>query len=319
MASRQASWARLEGLLERTAGNGLRDLSAQELEELARGYRRLMSDVAVAQRDFPEDELTASLNALAARAHMGLYRASAGSWRRLGSFFWTGFPRRFRAAWPCVLLSALLLFGPAVAAYVAALVSAEARAALVPASLLEVMARGQTWTIIAPEARPLMASVLFTHNIRVSFVAFAGGLLAGLGSVLALGLNGLMLGAVLGAAQYEGVLPLIGSFVAPHGYLELTSIVIAGAAGLMLGYAELHPGLLRRRDALARAGRQAVELVLGCLPVFVVAGLVEGNVSPSDLPTPAKLALGPALWLALLAFLLLSGRRRRTTPSTSTG
>ena len=267
-----------------------------------------MSDVALAQRDFPEDQLSGSLNALAARAHMRIYQAPAGSWRRLGAFFWRGFPRRFRAAWPYVTVSAVLLLGPAVAGYAAVLIDAGARAALVPASLQEVMAKGQTWTDIEPAVRPAMTAVLFTHNVTVSFFAFAGGLFAGLGTVLAVASNGLSFGAILGASQHYGVAHLLLSFISPHGYLELTSIVIAGAAGLMLGYAELRPGLLRRRDALARAGRQAVELVLGALPVFIVAGVVEANVSPSGLPIMAKLLIGPVLWLLLLAFLLLSGR-----------
>ncbi|MBV8083779.1 MAG: stage II sporulation protein M, partial [Chloroflexi bacterium] len=282
-----------------------------DVSALARGYRRLAGDVAVAQRDFSRDMLTAQLNALAARAHMRVYQAPAGSWKRAAGFFAVGFPRRVRASWPFVALAAGLMLAPAIVACLACLISQEARDALVPAGMQEVLARGETWTNIEPAARPYMTTVLFTHNIEVSFLAFAGGLLAGLGSMLALTFNGLLLGALLGAAQHYGVLPLLGGFVSAHGWLELTSITIAGSAGLRVGWAELHPGLLRRRDALAKAGRQAVELVLGTLPVFVVAGLVEANVSPSSLPLWAKLVIGPALWVLLLAWLSLAGRRRR--------
>src|SRR5205085_573048 len=81
IAARRDEWTHLEALVRRSEGNGIRQLSAEDLEALASGYRKLVSDVAVAQRDFPEDQLTASLNALAARAHMRLYRAPAGSWR----------------------------------------------------------------------------------------------------------------------------------------------------------------------------------------------------------------------------------------------
>jgi uncharacterized membrane protein SpoIIM required for sporulation len=117
-----------------------------------------------------------------------------------------------------------------------------------------------------------------------------------------------MLGSVLGAAEFYGVAPLLWSFISPHGYLELTCIVIAGAAGLMLGDALLRPGLLQRREALARAARRAVELVVGAAPVLVVAGLVEGFISPSELPMPLKYAIGPLLGLGLYLLLFTVGR-----------
>jgi uncharacterized membrane protein SpoIIM required for sporulation len=183
------------------------------------------------------------------------------------------------------------------------------RQALVPGELRQVMEAGRTWTDIEPAMRPAMATVIFTNNIRVAFFAFAGGVLFGLGTVYVLVSNGLMLGGVLGAAQFYGVAPLLWAFISPHGYLELSCIVIAGAAGLMLGDALLRPGLLMRREALPRAARQAIELVLGAAPVLVVAGLIEGNVSPNEaVPIAVKLVLGPLLGLGLgAALLILSG------------
>jgi uncharacterized membrane protein SpoIIM required for sporulation len=184
------------------------------------------------------------------------------------------------------------------------------REALVPAHLRNVMGSGRTWTDIQPDVRPGMATLIFTNNIQVAFLAFSGGVLVGLGTVYVLVSNGLALGGVLGAAQFYGVAPLLWSFISPHGYLELTCIVIAGAAGLMLGDALLRPGLLLRREALAQAARQAVELVVGAAPVLVVAGLIEGFVSPSELPVAVKLAFGPIVGVALYALLLTVGQRR---------
>src|SRR5690349_19375725 len=122
IATRQPHWAELEQLLDRSEGNGLRQFDADRIEALGRGYRQVMSDLAIARRDFPEDQLTASLNALAARAHLRLYRAPLGSWKRIGQFFWTDFARRVRAARGYLGVAALLLFGPALLGYVAALV-----------------------------------------------------------------------------------------------------------------------------------------------------------------------------------------------------
>jgi uncharacterized membrane protein SpoIIM required for sporulation len=309
IASRQPRWAELEDLLARSEGNGLRRFDARDIERLGRGYRQVMSDLAIARRDFPDDQLTRWLNALASRAHLHLYRAPAASWRQLGHFFWTDFARRFRAARGYLLVSALLLVGPALLAYVAAWLDPTLREALVPVELRRTMESGQTWTDIEPNLRPGMATLIFTNNIQVAFFAFAGGVLFGLGTVYVLVSNGLMLGGVLGAAQFYGVAPLLLSFIAPHGFLELTCILIAGAAGLMLGDALLRPGLLLRREALARAARRAVELVVGAAPVLVVAGMIEGFVSPSDLPIGVKLAVGVGSGCVLYGLLLTIGRR----------
>lgn len=290
----------------------MRRFDAEHVERLGRGYRQVMSDLAIAQRDFPDDQLTEWLNGLASRAHLRLYRAPAPSWRRLGQFFWADFARRFRSARGYLLASALLLFVPALLAYLGALLDPTLRAALVPAELRSIMESGRTWTDIEPALRPGMATLIFTNNIQVAFLAFAGGVLFGLGTVYVLVSNGLMLGSVMGAAQFYGVGPLLWSFISPHGYLELTCIVIAGAAGLMLGDALLRPGLLMRREALARAARRAVELVLGAAPVLVIAGFIEAFVSPSDLPIGIKLAIGLLAGCVLYTLLLSVGRNPRS-------
>ena len=313
IAARRPTWLRLETALARAEGNGLRRFGAKDLDQLGRDYRQVIGDLAAARRDFPDDEVTGALNALAARAHLRLYRAPTGSWARIVSFFLVGYPRRVRAAWPYLLAATALLVVPAIWAYLAALLDPTLRAALVPAEMRSLMERGRTWTDIEAGLRPMMAAFIFTHNLQVSFLAFAGGVLFGLGTVYTLVANGLQLGAVFGAAQAYGVSGLLGAFVSAHGYLEIASILIAAAAGLMLGDAMVRPGLLRRRDALTRAGRRALELVVGAAPVFVVAGLVEGFVSPSDLPVAFKAALGPLLGLALVAFLLFAGRERSAT------
>ncbi len=307
-AVRQEAWRELDSLLKRSEGNGLRSLSATDVEMLGRRYRQVVSDLAIANRDFPNDELSASLNALAGRAHLRMYRGRSAPLHRIFDFFTVEFARRFRVSLGYVGVSAALLLLPAVAAYLAALLDPGLRQAMVPADMTRVMERGRTWTDIQAELRPAMAALLFTHNIQVSFLAFAGGAAGGLGTLYVLVQNGLMLGAVMGAGQHYGVGPALAAFVSSHGYLEIFSMIVAGASGLILGQAVLRPGLLRRRDALTRAARRAIALEMGVMPVLVVAGLLEGLVSPSEVPAEVKYALGPALLAALLATLLVLGR-----------
>src|SRR4051812_37038430 len=112
-ASRRDTWVELEALLRRGEGAGLRSFTAEDIEALGRAYRQVISDLAIARRDFPDDQLTQSLNTLAARAHLRLYRSPPPSWRRFGAFFWTDFARRFRKAGVYLIVAAALLFGPA--------------------------------------------------------------------------------------------------------------------------------------------------------------------------------------------------------------
>jgi uncharacterized membrane protein SpoIIM required for sporulation len=308
MARRQADWRELETLLRRAGGRGLRGFAGPELERFGRLYRHASSDLAIAQRDFPRDRVRAYLEQLVGRAHPYVYQSGISDWYGLLAFFRVGFPRLYRANAPYMLASAGLLLLPGLIAYLATLSSAAAQEALVPASLLGLIRQGRMWTDIPEGVRPAASTFLMTHNLQVAILAFAGGILAGLGTVYVLVQNGLMLGAVIGACQAHGLaLPLFG-FISPHGYLELSDVVIAGAAGLRLGYPLLAPGLLTRRAALAEGGRVAVRLLVGGAPLLVLAGLLEAFVSPSELPAAAKLLVGLATGVALYSYLLLAGR-----------
>jgi uncharacterized membrane protein SpoIIM required for sporulation len=155
---------------------------------------------------------------------------------------------------------------------------------------------------------PLMSSTIMTNNIQVTFGVYAGGLLAGLGTVLMLVFNGILLGAVTGVfANYDANLHL-WSFLLGHGVIELTAICIAGGAGLWLGSAMLLPGRLTRGEALVRRGRESVSLIGGTAVMLVLAGIIEGFVSPSALPARVKLVLAALLGTGMVLYLALAGR-----------
>lgn len=311
VARRQGDWAELEALLRRAAGGGLRRFSGPELERLGQLYRQTSGDLAIAQRDFPHDRVRLYLDQLLARAHPYLYQGQVADWSSLLRFFAVGYPRLFRANAPYVLASAALFFGPALVAYLASLLSPAAQQALVSAPMLETIQRGEMWTNIPESVRPVASTGLMTNNVRVAILAFAGGILAGTLTAYVLLQNGLMLGSVFGTCQAHGLgLPLL-AFVSAHGYLELSAIVVSGAAGFRLGLPILRPGLLPRRLAVAQGARAAVLLLLGAVPWLGLAGILEAFVSPSDLPAALKIAVGPLTALALYAYLLLAGRERQ--------
>ena len=302
---RRPRWERLETLLRRARGRGGHRLQAAELEELGRLYRQATSDLAAARRDFPSDRVAVYLEQLVGRAHHTVYRREAGTAVAVRHFFATGFPRAFREAGPYTALAFALLADPFACAAVATLVEPLIGRIILPASpLTDQTERGQSWMEIQEGWRAPMASFIATNNIQVSFLAFAGGVLFGLGTVYVLVNNGLTLGAVAGMATAYGLGDELGGFVAAHGGIELTVVFIAGGAGLRMGHALLAPGLLPRSVALAEAARRSVMLLFGCVPLLMIAGLLEAFVSPTDLPTSIKLVIGGGATLALYAYLL---------------
>jgi uncharacterized membrane protein SpoIIM required for sporulation len=169
-------------------------------------------------------------------------------------------------------------------------------------------AAGLGYVEVPPMAMPLMSSSLIANNVQVSFVAFAGGVLAGVGTVLILLLNGIFFGAVVGLFHAERLGVYLWSFVLPHGVIELTAICIAGGAGLWLGSALVLPGRSTRSQALVERGREAISLIAGVVMLLLIAGLIEGFISPGPFPPAVKLGFGAVMAVLLFAYLVLSGR-----------
>ena len=309
--SRRADWSQLTALLDRVRAANLLALTDAELAELGDLYRRATSDLAVARRDYPRHQVAAYLNQLVGRAHGIVYRGEPLELRRVWRFYRSGFPRLYRQAGRYTLAATLLFLLPALVALAVTWAQPGAAYTLLPAGMQDIIPlveEGEMWTDIPQQARSMASSFIMTNNIQVAFMAFAGGVLAGLLTIYVLILNGLLIGTVAGLCQAHGLGLALWSFVLPHGVIELSVIFIAGGAGLMLGHALVSPGLLRRQDALAGAARRAVRLIFGCVPLLVIAGTIEGFVSPSALPVWAKLAVGAATGLLLYGYLLGAGR-----------
>ena len=151
---------------------------------------------------------------------------------------------------------------------------------------------------------------MLINNIQVSFLAFAGGVFLCLGTAVILVQNGINVGIAAGLFSHATQTGKFFGLILPHGLLELTSVTIAGAAGLRIGWAIIAPGDRPRAVALAEEGRRSVVIVLGLMLCFLVAGIIEGFVTPSGLPTFARIGVGTVVELGFLTWIVTRGQRR---------
>ncbi|PZS02354.1 MAG: hypothetical protein DLM69_04140 [Candidatus Chloroheliales bacterium] len=316
ISSHQRDWGELEALLRRVRGGNMRALSAVELEHLSQLYRHASADLALARRDYPRDAVTAYLNRLVASAHPVIYYREAFSLSRLRRFITTTFPRLFRATWGYTLTAFLLFFIPALACFTVVLVDERAAITLLGPdaayNVIDNFKRGEIWTHIPLPVRPAESATIMTNNIRVIFIALAGGMLFGTLTVFILVANGIMLGAIFGLAwRYNMITPLL-SFIAGHGFIELSVIFLAGGVGLMLGDALLRPGPRSRVEALSLVAGKAIRLVIGGALLLVIAGTIEGFFSPAySLPPWVHYTVGLLTAVLLYGYWLFAGRERK--------
>jgi uncharacterized membrane protein SpoIIM required for sporulation len=310
-ADRADRWSTLDDLVARAKRRPER-LGPDQVRQLGALYRSTAADLAVARRRFPSDPLVARLETLVARARHLVYDAPStrGSVRQfISRTYWQRVRER-----PFLLAIALaLLFLPAIACTVWALRDPGAAAGVVPGQFRSVTEPhpGGSLGLSGGDSTALSAQI-FTNNIRVAFLAFAGGVTVGAVTAGILVFNGVMLGGVLGLAVGSGNGHRFVELVVAHGVLELSCIAVAGMAGLRMARAIVDPGPRRRAVVLREEARAAVEIALGTALCLVVAGLVEGFVTPAGLGLAVNSVIGVALGVA---YWLLVFTRGSLTPA----
>jgi uncharacterized membrane protein SpoIIM required for sporulation len=301
---RQAHWSRLETLVAACGTRSIAALSHEQVRELALLYRQTAADLSILREDPASAPLTRRLNDLLGRSHNLVYAGAATS--KPGDardFLLHGFPQVFRRTLPYTLAAtALFAIGALVGLFLSAVDPGFERFIL-SGEMMDTIERREMWTHGILAMKPLASSAIMTNNLAVALGACATGMLAGIGPVYMMLFNGLMIGVVGSACFRTGMSVALWSFVAPHGVLELPAIFIAGGAGLLLGRGILFPGSLPRRESIAEAGGEAVRLLLGVVPLLVIAGLVEGFVSPTPMSPAAKFTAAAALLVLFAAYL----------------
>ncbi|HVS22003.1 MAG TPA: stage II sporulation protein M [Pyrinomonadaceae bacterium] len=307
---RKSAWQRLEELLQLLDRMTLRRLHREEVRELGRIYRRTASDLAIARAESRDPRLINYLNSLVIRAHGRIYRADAQGYGRIRDFFTRDFPQAFRRTWRYTAVGFTVFLVFSLVSFAGTWRDSEFSefAGISAAWRARNIEPPRHWWERINEANQEESADIFTNNIQVTFYTFAYGAILGVGTLYILALNGAMMGSILALTYKAHFGNDLVTFMVGHGVIELSCIFIAGGAGLLIGTALLVPGDLSRGDAFKSRGMEAVRLVVGCVPLLVVAGIIEGFISPQPINPAIKISIGAITGVALYSYLLLAGR-----------
>jgi uncharacterized membrane protein SpoIIM required for sporulation len=316
-AHRQRDWDELDALTRRIAAHGLRALTAEQIGRISPLYRDVCGDLARAQAARYSGPLVDYIQGLTAASHSILYAArgrahGAGSTARARAHaFLSAFPRAVRQHRTAMILATALFFVPFFAALAAALADPSFAFRVAPESMLrpltEAYAKGFDEGREAGEGA-LMAGFYVNNNVGIALRCFATGVLGGLGSAFYLVQNGLATGAIVGYVASQGAGQNILTFMVGHGSIELGAIVLAGGAGIALGWSFVAPGERTRLASLQAVGRDVVIIVAGAAAMLFMAAAIEAFWSASSVPSIVKRGVGGFLFVLVVLYLAVLGR-----------
>ncbi|NDD64544.1 MAG: stage II sporulation protein M [Acidobacteria bacterium] len=306
LENRIADWKRLEQLISQagTAG-GLQRFARFELRELARIYRRTATDLAIARVESKDQQLVEYLNRLLIRAHGLIYRPQSRGKESVRAFFQVEFPALVRQTYRYHLFVVAIFFSFAIFSFAATLYNSETadHFYISPQLQQQIRARHPWWETLNKEAPSGAAAIIF-NNAGIGLKAFSMSIFPVVGTVMTLLPTALMFGSINALIISHGMTGQLWSFMIGHMVLEFAAIFIGCGAGMMIGLAILVPGERTRKDALIEKGQPAIKLLAGCLPLFVLAGLIEAFISPLVIHPIFKVLTSLLSTLLLIAYLL---------------
>ena len=303
-AAHQAEWDRLESLIKRR-----RRLTGAEVDELVAGYKRTATHLSVLRSAGHDPALTARLSGLLARARAAVTGAHTPAWRAIGEFFAVAFPAvAYRARWWWLATATGSILVALIAGrWIAA--SPAVQSSLASHSQVASLVNHQFRDYYSQDTASAFALKVWTNNVWVAAETLILGAFLGIGTVFVLLENALNLGVDGGLMIGHGKAVEFFTLILPHGMLELSAVFLAAAAGLRMGWAVVDPGPRRRIQALAEEGRATVTIALGLIVVLATSGAIEAFVTPSSLPSWARIGIGAVVEVGFLAYVIIAGRR----------
>jgi uncharacterized membrane protein SpoIIM required for sporulation len=304
VAAHQADWARLDDLVRRR-----RRLTGDEVDELVTLYQRTATHLSALRSAGHDPALTARLSSRVAHARTAVTGSHAPAWATVTRFAVVSFPAMaYRARWwwaatagGSVLVAVLLGW------WVAR--STAVQAALLPGAAVRDLVNQQFQHYYSQYAATSFAAKVWTNNVSVAAESLIFGVLLGLPTLLVLFQNAANGGVEGGLMIAHGKGGLFFSLILPHGLLELSAVFLAAATGLRLGWCIIDPGPRPRGQALAEEGRSSLTIALGLIVVLLVSGVIEAFVTPSPLPSWARIGIGVIVEAAFLSYVIVLGRR----------
>ncbi len=304
------TWKELEDTLKRLPSKARNGKDQERLHRLLFLYQSACGHLSIARTRYGSTATTEYLNNLVTKAHQAIYVTKPDSISRISRFFMHGFPSLIRKEALLFFISAGIFIFSFLFSFFITMYREDYALSFVPSEYVDAIKDGGESASINYSVAS--ASVfIFTNNIRVGIMAFALGITFGAGTVYVLANNGMLLGAVAAIATNIGSGYYFWSLILPHGIPELFCIFVCGAAGLKIAKSMLFPGILSRRRSFAAGGKKALSLLLGTMPLFVLAGLTEGYFTPLPIDPLWKYAVS-VIWLAVL-FVYIVIRRSKTT------
>jgi uncharacterized membrane protein SpoIIM required for sporulation len=295
-------WLKLRKILLKIRDHSYQSLSGEEIEDFARLYRLACADLARAKTLQLSPDVIEYLNNIVRQAHKYLYSFQPVRASQVKLFFSEILPGIIRQNWKVVLLAALFFFLPYIVTFILCLSDPDKASLLVPNVWLEQMADSYRTELSSNRGLGMSTFALtfyVQHNVSIAFFSFAGGVLLGLGTIYFLVYNGITLGAISGYITALGYGGNFLAFVTAHSVMELTGLVVAGAAGLLLGYTIIKASKFYKKDQLSMQKNNIFCLVCAASLMIGGAAAIESGISPQPLPYVFKLTI------ALSSFALL--------------
>lgn len=307
LTEHRPAWDRL-AQLSRRGRRGAHRLEPAELDELVQLYQRVSGHLSHARTSYADPSLTALLTRLVADANAAIYGSRGSARSAVRDFVLVTFPRAVWRIRHFVLVAAVLTLLPAFAVGAWIATSDAALDASAPEAVRAAYVEDDFEAYYSSEPASQFAAEVTFNNIQVSITAFALGILACIPTAGILAFNGANVGLAGGLFHAVGEWERFWGLILPHGLLEISAVIVAGGAGLRLGWTLIDPGDRPRMQALTEEGRQAVLVVLGLVGAFVVAGLIEGFVTGSPLPTLVRVGIGVLVEVAFITYIVRLGR-----------
>ena len=251
-----------------------------EATQLADTYIDVTSDLAFAQTHYPESKITRYLNNLASALHNEIYRSQRYRWSRLLTFWTDEVPRTMWEARRELLISFIIFLASALVGMLSQLFDPEFCRIILGDNYVDMtlqnIANGEPMAVYNGDPESDMFSMITLNNVKVSFITFVLGVFTSIGTGFVLFQNGVMLGSFQTFFAQHGLLWQSALAVWLHGTLEISAIIVAGAAGIAMGNGWLFPGTYPRLVSFRRGARRGLRIVVGAVPLFVVAGFIEG-------------------------------------------